>query len=137
MGGCAAPGVGRVTRVSLFAGGTLGGLLCATLHPAQVWSGSNMYPFHGCVVQGLPQSLVLFHGEGFSSGLWCLKAWLPASVQCEVNYHQMTRGGLERVDPWRWVTVGCSGMELPTLAVCAFSVLIKAPVEFSMETTKI
>lgn len=32
---------------SLFTGGSLRGLLRAPLHPAQVWSGADMYPFHG------------------------------------------------------------------------------------------
>jgi hypothetical protein len=38
---------GCLTALLLFTGGSLCGLFCATLHPAQVWSGSNMYPFPG------------------------------------------------------------------------------------------
>lgn len=32
----------------LFPGGSLCGLLCAPLHAAQVRSGADMYPCHGC-----------------------------------------------------------------------------------------
>ena len=36
-----------MTAHVLFTGGSLRGLLCAALHPAQVRSGAGVYPFHG------------------------------------------------------------------------------------------
>lgn len=43
---CNPAGESCVTARLLFTGGSLRGLFCAPLHPAQVWSGTDMYPFH-------------------------------------------------------------------------------------------
>ena len=63
-----------LTAPLLFTGGSLCGLLCAPLHPAQVRSGADVYPLHRLGVPGCQQFLIL---------LSCLEGSLTVDMICE------------------------------------------------------